>query len=77
MKKIIEREKINAIGPKSARGNKMAIRGLYYMSPWVRDLQNCPKLREHFCQIAGEELVPHPSLCNSPQVDTFTVDRIQ
>lgn len=68
MKKIIKREEKQGVPPSSARGNKIALRGLYYLSPWVRDLQACPELREHFRQIAGEDLVPHPSLCNSPQV---------
>ena len=53
---------------KSSRGNKRIIRGLYYSSKWVRDLQNSPKLRKHFEAICGEELVPHPSFSNSPQV---------
>lgn len=69
LKKIIKREEKQGVPPSSSRGNKIALRGLYYMSPWVRDLQACPELREHFRQIAGEELVPHPSLCNSPQVN--------
>ena len=56
---------------KSSRGNKRIIRGLYYSSKWVRDLQNSPKLRKFFEQIAGEELVPHPSFSNSPQVNNF------
>jgi len=69
LRKIIKREELQGVPPTSARGNKIALRGLYYMSPFVRDLQTCPKLREHFRQIAGEELVPHPSLSNSPQVN--------
>ena len=73
MKKIIKREEKQGVPPSSARGNKIALRGLYYMSPFVRDLQTCPKLREHFRQIAGEELVPHPSLTNSPQVKALKI----
>jgi len=69
LKKIITREEKQGVPPSSSRGNKIALRGLYYLSPWVRDLQACPELREHFRQIAGEELVPHPSFCNSPQVN--------
>ena len=65
---IIKREEKRGILDVRARGNKIALRGLYYWSPWIRDLQACPKLREMFCQIAGEELVPHPSFSNSPQV---------
>lgn len=69
LRKIIDREKVLGVPPSSARGNKIALRGLYYTSPFVRDLQACPMLREHFKLIAGEELVPHPSFCNSPQVN--------
>ena len=65
---IIKREEKRGVFDVRARGNKIALRGLYYWSPWIRDLQACPKLREMFCQIAGEELVPHPSFSNSPQV---------
>ena len=66
LKEIIKREEKQ--GVYSSRGHKIALRGLYYLSPWVRDLQACAILRAHFCNIAGEELVPHPSFCNSPQV---------
>ena len=65
---IIKREEKRGVFDVRARGNKIALRGLYYWSPWIRDLQACPKLREIFRQIAGEELVPHPSFSNSPQV---------
>ena len=66
LEEIIKREENH--GEISARGHKIALRGLYYMSPWVRDLQACQELKQHFKIIAGEELVPHPSFCNSPQV---------
>ena len=68
LKKIIKREESLGVPPSSSRGNKIALRGLYYMSPFVRDVQTCKELREHFKAIAGEELVPHPSFMNSPQV---------
>ena len=69
VKKIIKREEQNGVALSGRGGNKIAIRGLYYLSPWVRDLQACPKLQHFFHEIAGEELVPHPSFCNSPQVN--------
>jgi len=69
-RRIIQNSKVDMAGDsKSSRGNKRIIRGLYYSSKWVRDLQNSPKLRKFFEQIAGEELVPHPSFSNSPQVN--------
>ena len=68
-KRIIHNSKVDMSGDsKSSRGNKRIIRGLYYSSKWVRDLQNSQKLRKFFETIAGEELVPHPSFSNSPQV---------
>ena len=66
---IINREEHEACPPESHRGNKMSLRGLYYFSPFVRDLQQCQELRNLFCKIAGEELIPHPSLSNSPHVN--------
>ena len=67
---IIQRSASKMAGDsKSARGNKVTIRGLYYSSRWVQDLQNSRKLRKHFEAICGEELVPHPSFSNSPQVN--------
>ena len=66
LKEIIRREENQ--GVYSSRGHKIALRGLYYLSPWVRDLQACTELRNHFCNIAGEELVPHPSFCNHPTI---------
>ena len=71
IKNIIKREENRGVAKKSGRGNKISLRGLYYLSPWIRDLQNCPELRSHFRDIAGEDLVPHPSFCNSPQVISF------
>ena len=66
---IIQRESHRAGDPKASRGNKKIIRGLYYSSKFIRDLQNCQELRDHFRRICGEELVPHPSYSNSPQVN--------
>ena len=73
-KRIIHNSKVDMSGDsKSSRGNKRIIRGLYYSSKWVRDLQNSQKLRKFFEAIAGEELVPHPSFSNSPQVKNSLV----
>lgn len=69
LRKIIEREECRAVSPKNARGSKYALRGLYYLSPFVRDVQECQLLRDHFHNIAGEELIPHPNLSSSPQVN--------
>lgn len=71
--RIIKREEIHAVSPKNARGSKFALRGLYYLSPFVRDLQKCQELRNHFCNVVGEEIIPHPSYSNSPQVKTMRI----
>ena len=65
---IIKRESHRAPDTSASRGNKKIIRGLYYTSKFIRDLQNCRELRDFFKKICGEELVPHPSYSNSPQV---------
>lgn len=66
---IIQRETHRAGDPRASRGNKKIIRGLYYTSKFIRDLQNCQELKDHFHKICGEELVPHPSYSNSPQIN--------
>jgi len=70
---IFKRESHRAGDPSSARGNKKTIRGLYYASKFIRDLQNCQELTDFFHKICGEELVPHPSYSNSPQVNVSFV----
>ena len=65
---IVFRNEGCSVNPENARGLKLALRGLYYLSPFVRDFQNCRELRELFRQIAGEELIPHPALSSVPQV---------
>jgi len=67
VKDIVQREKHRAVA--SARGSKRALRGLYYSSPFIRDLQNCPQLLELFKECVGEELLPHFCFSNSPQVN--------
>jgi len=64
---IVQREEHRAVA--SARGSKRALRGLYYSSPFIRDLQNCPQLLEMFKEFVGEQLLPHFCFSNSPQVN--------
>lgn len=66
---IFKQQDHRAGDPSAARGNKKTIRGLYYSSKFIRDLQNCSQLREFLRKICGEDLVPHPSYSNSPQVN--------
>ena len=69
MREIVLRNESSAVGPENARGSKKALRGLYYLSPFVRDFQNCPQLRNYFKEIVGEALIPHCLLSNDPQVN--------
>ena len=68
MKEIVLRHESKAVPPKFARGNKLALRGLYYISPFVRDFQNCRELSEYFEELAGEKLVPASCFSNVPHV---------
>jgi len=64
---IVAREEHRAVT--SARGSKRALRGCYYSSPFLRDLQNCPELLDMFEQCVGQPLLPHFCFSNSPQVN--------
>ncbi len=68
MREIALRHEGSSVSPKNSRGMKLALRGLYYLSPFVRDFQNCQELRDMFCKVVGEPLIPHPGLSNVPQV---------
>ncbi len=68
MREIVLRHESAGVNPKFARGNKIALRGLYYLSPFIRDFQNCSELRELFRTIVGEALIPHGNLSSCPQV---------
>ena len=61
----------------SARGSKQALRGLYYSSPFLRDLQNCPQLLSMFEDFVGEPLLPHFCFSNSPQVSKIYILKTQ
>jgi len=67
VRSIVAREQHRAVS--SARGSKRALRGCYYASPFIRDLQNCPELLAMFERIVGQPLLPHFCFSNSPQVN--------
>jgi len=67
VRQIISREEATAV--QSARGSKRALRGLFYSSPFIRALQTSPRLLGLLATLAGEPLVPHACLSNSPQVN--------
>ena len=66
VKQIVEREKHTCFS--GARGSKRSLRGLYYSSPFIRDLQNCPELLRIFGEMIGEPVLPHANYSSSPQV---------
>merc|ERR1719206_282714 len=66
MRKIVTREKPDS-GP--SRGCRIGLRGLYYTSPWVRDLHNCSQVLAMISRIAGEPLVPTHHINAAPQVN--------
>lgn len=43
--------------------------GLYYLSPFIRSLVTCPVFLGHLERMAGEPLVPHFMLMNSPSAN--------
>ena len=56
IREIVLRNESRAVPPKNARGQKYALRGLYYLSPFIRDFQNSIELRDHFEKIVGIKL---------------------
>lgn len=62
---IILREKHRA--HKNHRNEEL--RGLYYLSPFVRDVMTCPVLLAHLEKFTGEPVVPHFLSMNSPAVN--------
>jgi len=67
-KQIALKHEKSAVPPASARGKKKGLRGLYYLSPFIRDFQNCEEVRSLFNHVAGEEVIPHCCFSNVPQV---------
>ncbi len=67
-KEIAFRNMWSAVGPETMRGAKVAVRGGYYLSPWLRDFQNCKELHDFFEQFVGEPIIPHSTFSNVPQV---------
>jgi len=67
MRNIVKREQ----DPKGAatRGTRVSLRGLYYRSPWVRDLANSEEVLDYMSSIAGERLVPSHMINSMPQVN--------
>jgi len=67
LRSIIKRERPNELVP--TRGSRTSLRGLYYRSPFIRDLQSHPKVLELLSAMAGEQLVPSHFNNSTPQVN--------
>jgi len=51
------------------RGNKRAVRGFWYTSPFIRDMMSCPKHLALLEKLTGEPVVPYFTYSNSPQIN--------
>ncbi len=67
-KEISLRNLVSSVGPEKIRGTRNGFRGGYYLSPWLRDLQNCKELLDFFEEFIGEPLIPHCTFSNVPHV---------
>jgi len=61
---IIFREKNRAL----INHRNTEVRGLYYLSPFIRDLVTSPVLLEHLEKFIGEPVVPHSLCMDTPSV---------
>lgn len=69
MHEIVLRNEKHYINPETNRGNRNILRGLYYLSPFVRDFQNYRRLIDYFETLIGEPLIPHCLFMNAPHVN--------
>jgi len=67
IRKIVERE-TPTVEP--SRGSRIGIRGLYFSSPWVRDLHSCPLVLDHVSNIVGEKVVITHNLPSAPHINS-------
>merc|ERR1719419_868485 len=67
IRRIVERE-TPSVEP--SRGNRIGIRGLYYSSPWIRDLHSCPQVLDHVSSIIGEKVVITHNLASAPHINS-------
>lgn len=67
LREIVKRE-TPSVAP--SRGSRIAIRGLHFTSPWVRDFHRCPLILDHVSSIVGEKLVITHDLPSAPHVNS-------
>lgn len=66
---IVDREMEELEGVAPSRGSRIALRGLFYSSPWVRDFHSSPQVLDHVSAILGERVVVTHDLPSGPQVN--------
>jgi len=69
MRKICFREMDTKAECQTPRGNKRAVRGFWYTSPFIRDMMSCPVHLALLEKLTGEPVVPCFSYSNSPQIN--------
>jgi len=69
VRKICFREMGSKTECPKPRGNKRAVRGFWYTSPFIRDMMSCPKHLALLEKLAGEPVWPYFCYSNSPQIN--------
>jgi len=65
IKNIILRERAHA----NRNHRNVELRGLYYLSPFIRDLMTNEIVLDHLSKMAGEPILPHFLLMDAPSVN--------
>jgi hypothetical protein len=58
MRRIVNKQLDTKSECPSPRGNKRAVRGFWYSSPFIRDMMSCPQHLALLEEFTGEPLVP-------------------
>lgn len=69
VRKICFREMDTKTECPKPRGNKRAVRGFWYTSPFIRDMMSCPVHLALLEKLTGEPLWPYFCYSNSPQIN--------
>lgn len=69
VRKICFREMDTKTECPKPRGNKRAVRGFWYTSPFIRDMMSCPVHLALLEKLTGEPVWPYFCYSNSPQIN--------
>jgi len=67
IRRIVERESVEAA---PSRGSRIALKGMFYSSPFIRDMHTSPVLLDHVSAILGERVVVTHDLPSAPQINS-------